>query len=70
MPPTLDMIEPLLDALIREHRSSVAEWSGNMGGHVGVREDHFSFDDETPIEDCAECDLILSTQQRLADVPA
>lgn len=48
----------LLDALIREHRKVVSEWSGNFGGHVGVREGWVEFDADTPVEDCETCDLI------------
>lgn len=48
----------LIEALKEEHRKVVAEYSGNMGGHVAVREGNFSYEEETQIEDCKVCDLI------------
>jgi hypothetical protein len=45
-------------ALISEHRKVVAEFSGNMGGHVAVRAEYFDYDEDTPIEECAVCAVL------------
>jgi hypothetical protein len=48
------------EALIGEHRKAVSEWSGNFGGHVGIRDGWVEYDDETPTDECEVCDLILA----------
>lgn len=41
--------------LVAEHRSVVGAFSGNFGGHVGIRDGWVEYDAETPIEDCDVC---------------
>jgi hypothetical protein len=45
--------------LIGEHRKAVAEHSGNMGGHVGIRDGWVEHDADTPTEVCEVCDAII-----------
>ena len=53
-------LDDLREALVGEHRKAVAEWSGNFGGHVGIRDGWVEYDDETEIEACNVCDLLAA----------
>lgn len=58
------------DLLVSEHRKVVSEWSGNFGGHIGVREGWVEYDDETEIEDCEVCRFLTRSMTVEVDVAA
>jgi hypothetical protein len=56
----------LVRALTDEHRSVVAEYSGNMAGHAAIREGWLEPDPDDgwpTAEPCDVCDLIAATEE-------
>jgi hypothetical protein len=41
----------------------VAEWSGNFGGHVAIRDGWVEYDEETTIEDCDICAALATAKE-------
>ena len=54
----MTLLARLYVELVREHRRVVAEYSGNFGGHVGIREGWVPWDEDTLTEACHCCDLL------------
>jgi hypothetical protein len=55
-------IATLRAALIDQHRKVLAEWSGNFGGHVAIRDGWVEYDEETTTEDCDICAALATAR--------
>ena len=53
---------PLTALLVQEHRKVVSEFSGNLGGHVAIRDGWVEYDEDTAIENCEVCDALLAAR--------